>query len=325
MTNKQELIRHIDTKGKDRNWLELAKLYNIKPEGTPSQRTKAANDIVRSYNKNKKKLNSTLYTGKAEVTPKVVINSEYDEFLKWKALKDAKIIKSKSKTFIEPYTKGDPNNVLVLGDLHSPWILEGYLEFNRELQEKYNCGTVIFIGDIVDGHSWSFHEHSVDGLSVAQEINKAIEQLQPFYYTFPRAVVLYGNHDLLVARKAKAAGLSELFIKDFGQIIKAPSTWTFTHEFEKDNVVYIHGSFGNAFKRAKERRCNIVQGHLHSESFVQWSVSEKDAIFGLQVGCGIDREAYAFEYAKPFPRKPIISSGLILNKGTLPIVQLMPL
>jgi len=92
MTNKQKLINHIDTKGKDRNWLELAKLYNIKPEGTPSQRTKAANDIIRSYNKNKKKLSSTLYTGKAEVTPKVIINSEYDEFLKWKALKDAKII-----------------------------------------------------------------------------------------------------------------------------------------------------------------------------------------------------------------------------------------
>lgn len=319
MTNKERLINHINTFGKDKSWLDLAKQFNIKPLSNTTQRSKAANDIIRNNNKKKQ----TIDLQNINVI-KPSLDLEYQEFLKWKALKNV-TTKVKIKKQIEPYLKGNKNNVLIIGDLHSPFILEGYLEFNRHLQEKYNCGTVIFIGDIIDGHSWSFHEHSVDGMSVAQEINKAISELEPWYYTFPTAVVLYGNHDLLVARKAKAAGLSELFIKDFNHIIKAPSTWTFTHEFEKDNVVYIHGSFGNAFKRAKERRCNLVQGHLHSESFVQWSVSEKDAIFGLQVGCGIDREAYAFEYAKPFPRKPIISSGLVLNSGTLPIVELMKL
>ena len=98
MTNKQKLINHVDTKGKDRSWFELSKLYNIKPEGTPSQRTKAANDIVRN---SKKKQNNTSYTGSAKITPKVEIHSEYEEFLKWKAMKDAKVIKSKTKTFIE--------------------------------------------------------------------------------------------------------------------------------------------------------------------------------------------------------------------------------
>lgn len=222
-------------------------------------------------------------------------------------------------------TGGDPDNVLFIGDLHAPFLLDGYLEFNMDLQKKYNCGTVIFAGDIVDGHSWSFHEHNVDGLSVKNELDAAISQLSNWYKAFPNATVLFGNHDLLISRKASAYGLSKLFLRHFGDIVEAPKTWRFTHEFYKDNVLYIHGSQGNAINRATTIRHSVAQGHLHSESFVQWSVSEIDSIFGLQVGCGIDRKAYAFEYAKDMPRKPIISSGVILEKGHLPILELMKL
>ncbi len=225
----------------------------------------------------------------------------------------------------EPFKGGDINNVLIIGDLHSPWILNGYLEFCRNLQEKYNCGKVIFIGDILDSHAWSFHTHNPDGMSVNDELNKAIEELKPFYHTFPVATCLFGNHDLLIARKAMDAGLSQRFIKDFGSVVEAPSTWTFAHEHVENNVKYIHGSTGNAIKRAKDERVSICQGHLHSQCFVEWAVSEKDAIFGLQVGCGLDKSAYAFEYAQPFPKKPIISAGVVLEKGTLPIVELMKL
>lgn len=68
-----------------------------------------------------------------------------------------------------------------------------------------------------------------------------------------------------------------------------------------------------------------MSGHFHAKTFVQWSVSEKDSIFGLQVGWGADRHEYAFDYGKSFTSKPIISLGLILDKGTTPIVKLMPL
>lgn len=226
---------------------------------------------------------------------------------------------------LKPFKGGNKDNVLVIGDLHAPWILEGYLEFCREQQEKYNCGTVIFIGDIIDGCAWSFHEKNVDGMGVREELFAAKKQLQDWYKVFPEATCLYGNHDLLIIRKIKAAGLSEEFMKDFGSIIGAPETWTFTHELDLNGVRYIHGSVGDAFKRAKESRISTVQGHLHTRSFVEWSVSEKDSIFGLQVGCGIDHKSYAFDYARPFPKKPVISCGLVLDKGTMPIVKMMNL
>lgn len=219
----------------------------------------------------------------------------------------------------------NPDNVIFIADLHAPWILNGYVDWCKEQQLKYNCGTVIFSGDIVDGNSWNYHEKDPDGKSAGDELKEAKKQLKEVFEKFPEAICLLGNHDLLISRKAKTAGLSQNFIKDLGTVLEAPDTWRFVHEYEKDNVKYIHGSTGDAFKRAVDSRMSTCQGHLHSKTFVQFSVSEKDAIFGLQVGAGFDRDQYAFDYAKPFCKKPIIGCGIILDKGTTPLVTLMPL
>ena len=36
-------------------------------------------------------------------------------------------------------------NVLIIGDLHEPFCLDGYLEFCKEQYVKHNCNRVIFI------------------------------------------------------------------------------------------------------------------------------------------------------------------------------------
>lgn len=221
--------------------------------------------------------------------------------------------------------KLNPDNVIFIADIHCPWMLNGYIEWCKVQQLKYNCGTVIFSGDIIDSSSWSYHEHDPDGLSVRDELYEAKKQLKKVYNLFPEAISLLGNHDLLISRKAKTAGLSQEFIKGLKDVLEAPKGWKFVHEYIKDNVRYVHGSIGNAFKRAVDSRMSTCQGHLHSQTFVQWSVSEKDAIFGLQVGGGFDRDKYSFDYAKPFTKKPIIGCGIILEKGTIPLTLLMPL
>lgn len=217
------------------------------------------------------------------------------------------------------------DNGLVIGDLHCPFDLDEYLFFNKFLYKKYKCTRVKFIGDIIDSHAWNYHEHDPDGMSAGDELSAAIHRLKRWYRVFPKADVLLGNHDLMISRKATTAGLSKRFVRDFGEIIEAPKTWKFHLSIIENNIQYVHGSTGNAFKRAKESRISTVQGHLHSESFVQWSVSQKDKLFGLQVGCGIDRKAYAFNYGKDLPKKPVIGSGLVLEGGRLPIIELMDL
>lgn len=219
----------------------------------------------------------------------------------------------------------DPDNVIFIADLHCPWMLDGYIEWCKEQQRKYNCGTVIFSGDIIDSGAWSYHEHDPDGLGVRDELYAAKKQLKKVFDLFPEAICLLGNHDLLISRKTKTAGLSQEFIKDLGDVLDAPRAWKFLHEYNLNNVKYVHGSVGNAFKRAVDSRMSTCQGHLHSQTFVQWSVSEKDAIFGLQVGGGFDRDQMAFDYAKPFTKKPVIGCGIILEKGTIPFTLLMQL
>lgn len=309
---KNEILSKKSLLKKGRHW--LSEKYDIDVD--------IVSEILYDLKDEAKKYRSQMPT---RITGKKVVEKFYDKIKESNSVilpstyPEAKVVTKKTKQ------DADPNNVLIIGDLHAPFILDGYLDFNIELQRKYNCGTIIFIGDIIDGHSWSFHEHNVDGLSVRNELDAAISQLKPWYKAFPNATILFGNHDLLISRKASAYGLSQVFLRHFGDIVEAPKTWNFVHELYLNNVLYIHGSQGNAIDRAKDMRYSLVQGHLHSQAFVQWSVSEIDSIFGLQIGCGIDRKAYAFEYAKDMPKKPIISSGIVLESGRLPIIELMAL
>ena len=66
---------------------------------------------------------------------------------------------------------------------------------------------MIFIGDLIDSHGWSYHEHDPDGMSAGDELNLAINQIKDWYHAFPDADVCVGNHDRMHARKMFTAGV----------------------------------------------------------------------------------------------------------------------
>lgn len=226
----------------------------------------------------------------------------------------------------EAKKRQESGNILIVGDKHAPFILEGYLEFCQNLYKKHDCSRVVMIGDETDQHAGSFHTHDPDGLSAGDELYWAKQQLKPWYEAFPVADVMMGNHDYRIQRQAKAAGMSKLVLKPYGEVIGAPSTWTFhDNELIINDIIFTHGSVGDAITRAKDARQSVVQGHLHTKAYVQWSVSNKDKIFGMQVGCGLDRSSYAAAYASDNAKKPIIAAGLLIDGGKLPLVELMNL
>ena len=53
-------------------------------------------------------------------------------------------------------------------------------------------------------------------------------------------------------------------------------------------------------------------------------VGRNFAVYGMQVGCGVDGSTYAAAYAKNF-RKQAISCGVVLNNGKTPFVEMMDL
>jgi hypothetical protein len=65
-----------------------------------------------------------------------------------------------------------------------------------------------------------------------------------------------------------------------------------------------------------------VQGHLHTQSYVEYVVGRKNRVFGMQVGCGIDHEQYAFAYSKA-GKKPAISCGVVIDGKEAIVVPML--
>ena len=215
--------------------------------------------------------------------------------------------------------KGDKNRVLVIGDLHEPFCLDTYLKHCKGVYDKYNCNKVVFIGDVIDNHYSSFHETDPDGMGGGDELDYAIKRLSKWVKAFPKATVLIGNHDRIISRKAFSGGIPKKWIRSYNEVLNAPD-WNFVI----DDVLYIHGEGGTARTKMKKELHSVVQGHLHTQGYIEWVVGSRFKIFGMQVGCGINKYSYAMAYGKNFP-KPFISCAVVLNGGKLPILEPMEL
>ena len=211
--------------------------------------------------------------------------------------------------------------VMVIGDLHAPFILEGYLEFCIDLYNRSECDTVVFIGDVVDNHYSSYHETSPNGYGGIDELERAIDELKPWHDAFPNAYVMIGNHDRLIMRKATTSNIPRQWVRDYKSVLNTPS-WIFIESMEIDDVVYVHGEGGTAKNKAKNDLQSHVQGHLHSQAYIEFLVGNKRKVFGMQVGCGVDDSSYAMAYGKNF-KKSIISAGVITYGN--PYIELMNL
>lgn len=213
--------------------------------------------------------------------------------------------------------------VLVVGDIHAPAMLEGYPEFLQRIYDKHHCRDVVFIGDIVDLHCFSYHEKNPD-IAASSEIDAAIEQIAVLTDMFPRASLLTGNHDSLAERQAITAGLSSRVLLSFKELLSLPKSWIVYPRYHKlicNKVLYQHGDQGKggqqaALKNAQSEFMSVVQGHHHSQCGVWYHSNESKLIYGMQVGCGVDRRHMQMAYGTKFSAKPIIGCGVVFDAVT---------
>jgi len=224
---------------------------------------------------------------------------------------------------IKEHRSKSTENILIIGDLHEPFCLDGYLQFCKDTYNKYNCNKVIFIGDIIDNHFSSYHETDSNGLGGGDELQLAINKIAKWYDAFPFADVVIGNHDRIIMRKAQTSAIPTAWIKEYKDVLNTPN-WNFTESVRYNDVLYIHGEGGTARSRMKKDLQSVVQGHLHTQAYCEHLVGSNFRIFGMQVGCGIDNKSYAMAYAKNYG-KPAIGVGLVLNNGKQPLNVLMEL
>jgi metallophosphoesterase superfamily enzyme len=233
-------------------------------------------------------------------------------------------LKPDEEALLLNYRKHSSNNILVIGDLHEPFTLDGYLDFCKEQYIKHECNEVIFIGDILDNHYSSFHEVNIDAEYTGKtELELAIKKLSKWYEAFEEATVIIGNHDRLIMRKAQTSAIPSKWIKSYKEVLEVPK-WHFTERYVKHNVQFIHGEAGTARTKCRADMMNTIQGHLHTQAYCEHYVGQNYRVYGMQVGCGIDFKSYAMAYAKA-GKKPAIACGVVKDNGTLPINILMPL
>ncbi|MGA1702641.1 MAG: metallophosphoesterase [Methylophilaceae bacterium] len=206
------------------------------------------------------------------------------------------------------------NRILVIGDLHEPFCLDGYLDFCKGVFKKYTCNHVVFIGDVIDNHYSSYHETDADGMGGRDELNLAISKLSRWYEAFPVADVTIGNHDRIIMRKAQTSSIPSLWIREYKDVLNTPE-WNFVDRVEYDGVQYVHGEGGTASNKCRADMMSTVQGHLHTQCYTQWFVGQNFKVFGAQVGCGIDHDSYAMAYAKR-GKKPAIGCAVVIDGKT---------
>ena len=212
-------------------------------------------------------------------------------------------------------------NVLVIADTHMPFEAKGYLDFVLGLRDRYQCETVIHIGDILDQCAVSAWLSDPDGLTAGGEIERAYHTLQEWNQKIPDMNICLGNHDIRHMSAAYKIGLSTNYLRHFNEIYDVDWNWNWSY-LQESAVLYTHGSEKSGqyahINLSKEEGLSTVIGHTHSHAGINWFKTRTKQWFALNVGCGIDESAYAFAYGQHKAYKCILGAGLVLNHGTEP-------
>lgn len=204
--------------------------------------------------------------------------------------------------------------VLVIPDLHCPFQHPHAALFLQAVKEKYQPDDVVCLGDEVDFHSFSRYIPDPEGYSPHHELRRSIYELQPFYRLFPDMKVCESNHTVRPLKKGFVAGLPSSFLPSYATMLDAPDGWQWASSWEIDGVRYIHGDNGKSGMYAHQNymrafKQSVVIGHMHAHAGVQY----ESELFALNAGCLIDRDAYAFKYARNMATQVNLGCGLIIG------------
>ena len=207
------------------------------------------------------------------------------------------------------------STTLIIPDLHEPSSRKGGLAFCRDLRKKHKPDKIVFIGDIVDWHSMSFHAHHPELPGPDDEFEIAFKQVHKWYRAFPKATVVLGNHDRRVIRKAEDANIPSRFIRSYKETWETPG-WDWVKDYIRDEVIYLHGDEGGgslypAYNLVRRFGMSVVAGHHHSCAGDKWLVNPLRRMFALDVGCLIDDKSMAFAYAGKQTARSMLGAGLV--------------
>ena len=208
--------------------------------------------------------------------------------------------------------------IMIIPDQHLPYHHPDSFKFLKMVRDAYKPNEVVHIGDEVDKHAMSFHDSDPDLPSAGDELKLAISYLKQMYKLFPKVTVLHSNHGSMHYRKGLHHGIPRKYLRDYNDILEAPKGWKWVEDYKTDmgngqKCFFTHGMEKNTGRFARNMGMCVVQGHYHTDFDITYASSPEHLIWGMSVGCLIDKKSMAFAYDKSNMKRPILGCGVIVN------------
>ena len=207
--------------------------------------------------------------------------------------------------------------ILVISDMHLPYQHKDAIIFLKEIKKEFKPDFVVNIGDLLDFHAISMHEHNPDLYSAGQELDKAKEYIQEIENIYPEVTEVDSNHSSLVYRRALKFGMSKQFLKPYGDFL-GTRKWKWVDDLtltmsNGQRCFFTHGRSADVSKVSQTMGMSAVQGHYHTKFLISYWANPDNLFFAMNVGCLINQKSMAFNYAKNFKTRFILGCGIILN------------
>lgn len=211
-------------------------------------------------------------------------------------------------------------NVLCISDLQIPFEHRDALEFVLHVDKTFfpdGKRVIVNLGDEVDQHSLGKWPSNPSGRSGGDELAESKLRLSYWSDKFPKMKLCTSNHTFRAWKKAYASGIPSQFLKEVGEVYETPSTWKWADRWVINDILFEHGEFVSGKNAcliaAEQNRMKTVIGHQHSFGGIIYSATFESLIWGMNTGCLIDVEQYAFDYGRGLRKKPTLGTGVIVR------------
>lgn len=217
----------------------------------------------------------------------------------------------------------------IFSDDQKPYEAHGALKWLQYVVRHYGVPdeNIVHVGDETDqfhGGQWpkgADYDHTPN-----QEIKITREKIQEWGAAFPKMKLCTSNHGMRWLKKASAAELPSQLLRSYEEFWNTPPGWVYKDQWVFDTLKHPfrvkHGiDLGGKTPYRVAAEIGVMScafGHLHSSAGIAHVVTDEKKIWGMNVGCLIDVEAYAFRYGKDHKFKPTLGVGLVFDQGRTP-------
>lgn len=196
--------------------------------------------------------------------------------------------------------------ILVLGDLHSPFVNTKALKWAVDIARDRKPDLIVQIGDAFDMFSFSAFPRSLDYVKPKDEIEHGRVILECLWHDLQKAspkarcYQLTGNHDARVLKRVISTLPALECLIDLGSLFSFKGVKTLKSERDElfiDDLCFMHGFRSKLGDHSRHNGMKTIVGHSHQGGVVYQRLGDK-IIWELNAGYLADPNSEALSYTR---------------------------